>query len=125
MITDSSLVEKWETVERAMRYVCKNLLNLDCQDSICFAFFKFFKNEESFGKSFSFPFSANCLDRNFKCLFKNVLNFLSCTLPFLNVRNLKIQNILKDLFSIVFSNNNYQRRNMYFEDLFIGLCSIG
>ena len=78
MITDSLLVEKWGTLERARRYVCKNLLNVDCQDSICSAFFKLFKNEESFGKSFSFPFSAKCFERNFKC-------FLSCTLPFLNV----------------------------------------
>ena len=68
MITDSFLVEKWETLERARRYVSKNLLNLDCQDSICFAFFTLFKNRESFGKSFSFPFSAKCLDRNFKYL---------------------------------------------------------
>ena len=30
MIIDSSLVEKWGTVERAMRCVCKSVLNLDC-----------------------------------------------------------------------------------------------
>ena len=30
MIIDSCFVEKWGTVERAMRCVCKNLLNLDC-----------------------------------------------------------------------------------------------
>ena len=56
MIPNSFLIEEWETLEDARRYVC-NLLNLDCQDSICFAFFKLFKNEESFGNSFSFPFS--------------------------------------------------------------------
>ena len=39
-------------------YVCKNVLNFNCQDSICFAFFKLFKNKESFGKSFSFSFFA-------------------------------------------------------------------
>ena len=36
MITDSFLVEKWGTLERARRYVCKNLLNLDCENSIRF-----------------------------------------------------------------------------------------
>ena len=36
MITNPFLVEKWGTLERARRYVCKNLLNLDCQDSIRF-----------------------------------------------------------------------------------------
>ena len=44
------------------------------------AFFKLLENKESFGKSFAFPFSAKCFDRNFNVL----LNFLSCTLPFLN-----------------------------------------
>ena len=34
MITDSFLVEKWGTLERAKRYVCKSLLDLDCQGSI-------------------------------------------------------------------------------------------
>ena len=36
MITDSFLVEKWGRLDRASRYVYKNLLNLDCQDSIRF-----------------------------------------------------------------------------------------
>ena len=75
---DYLLVEKWGTLEHARRCPCKNLLNVDCQDSICFTFFKLFKNEHSFGKSFSFPFSEKCFDRDFKC-------FLSCTLPFLNI----------------------------------------
>ena len=39
-ITDSFLVEKWGTLECARRYVCKNLLNLDFQDSICFGIFQ-------------------------------------------------------------------------------------
>ena len=34
--TDFFLAEKWRTIERARRYVCKNLLNLDSQDSIRF-----------------------------------------------------------------------------------------
>ena len=34
MITDSFLVEKWGTLERAKRNVCKSLLDLDCQGSI-------------------------------------------------------------------------------------------
>ena len=34
------LVEKWGTLERAWRYACRNLLNLDCQDSIHFDIFQ-------------------------------------------------------------------------------------
>ena len=67
-----------EKLEHARRHVFQDLLNLDCQDSICFAFFKLFENEEPFGKSFSFQISSKYFDRNFK-------NFLSCTLRFLNV----------------------------------------
>ena len=47
----------------------KNLLDLDCQDSIRFGIFKLLIKEKSQGKSFSFPFSAKCFDRNFRCLF--------------------------------------------------------
>ena len=36
MITDSFLAEKWGTLERARRYIYKNLLNLDCHESIHF-----------------------------------------------------------------------------------------
>ena len=43
---------------------------------------------------------------------------------FLMSSSLKIQSTLKDVFSITFSNNNLQRRNMYFEGLFIGLYSM-
>ena len=43
---------------------------------------------------------------------------------FLISSGLKIQSTLKDIFSITFSNNNLQRRSMYFEGLFIGLCGI-
>ena len=32
--------DKWETLERASRYICKNLLNLDCQDTIHFGPFQ-------------------------------------------------------------------------------------
>ena len=39
MITDSSLVEKWGTLERAKRYVCESLLDLHCQGSIRFGIF--------------------------------------------------------------------------------------
>ena len=70
MITDSFLGEKLGTSERTRRYVGKNLLNLDCQDSIRFAMFQAaYKWGKSFGKSFSFPFSAKCFDRNLKCIF--------------------------------------------------------
>ena len=40
LIIDSFLVEKWGTLERATRYVYKNLLNLDCQDSIRFGIYQ-------------------------------------------------------------------------------------
>ena len=56
MITDSFLIEKWGTLERQRGSS---------------------KNEESFGKSFSFPFSAKCFDRNIKY-------FLSWTFSFLD-----------------------------------------
>ena len=39
---------------------------------------------------------------------------------FLMSSSLKIQSTLKDVFSIIFSNNNLQKRNIYFEGLFIG-----
>ena len=38
---------------------------------------------------------------------------------FLMSSSLKIQSTLKDVFSIIFSNNNLQKRNIYFEGLFI------
>ena len=40
MITDSFLVEKWGALERARTYACRNLLNLDFQDSIRFVIFQ-------------------------------------------------------------------------------------
>ena len=40
MITDPFLVEKWGTSVGARRYTCKNLLNLDCQDSIRISIFQ-------------------------------------------------------------------------------------
>ena len=61
MITDLFLVEKWGTLERAKRYVCFRIV-------FVLASFNF-ENEESFGKSSYFPFSAKCFDRNFKYLF--------------------------------------------------------
>ena len=67
MITDSFLIEKWGALERARRNVWINSSNLDCQDSIRFNIYQV-ANEESFGKSFSFPFSAKYFDRDFKCL---------------------------------------------------------
>ena len=36
-------------------------------------FFKLLKNEKSFGKSFPFPFSAKCFDRNLKYFFEGLL----------------------------------------------------
>ena len=43
---------------------------------------------------------------------------------FLMSSSLKIQSTLKDAFSITFSNNNSQRRNIYFEGLLTGLYNI-
>ena len=40
MIPDSFLVEKWGALERVRRYIYKNLLNLNCQDSIHFGIFQ-------------------------------------------------------------------------------------
>ena len=60
------LVEKTGTCKE---HLCKCILNLDCQNSIPFGIFKLLKNEESFGKNFSFSFSAKCFDRNLKYLF--------------------------------------------------------
>ena len=40
MITDFFLVEKWATLECGRRDDCKNLLNLDCQDSIRFSVYQ-------------------------------------------------------------------------------------
>ena len=48
------------------------------------AFYKLLKNEESFGESFSFPFSAKCFQESLKYFLQIFLNILSCTLPFLN-----------------------------------------
>ena len=40
MITDVFLVEKWGTLECTRRYASKNLLNLECQDSVRFEIFQ-------------------------------------------------------------------------------------
>ena len=56
MITDSFLVDKWRTLEHVSRYVCKNLLNLDCQDSIRFCIYQV-------------AYKAKYFDRNCKCFF--------------------------------------------------------
>ena len=74
MITDSFLVEKRRTLERARRYVCKNLLYFDISIFV-WAFIKLLRNKESFGKSFSFSFPAKYSDRNLKCLFEKLSNF--------------------------------------------------
>ena len=40
IFTDSFLAEKWRAIERARRYVSKNLINLDSQDSIRFGIYQ-------------------------------------------------------------------------------------
>ena len=40
MITDSFLVEEWGTLEDARKYVCNDVLNMDCQESIRFGIFQ-------------------------------------------------------------------------------------
>ena len=61
------LVEKWETLEDARRSAKTNWIYI-IRIVFVLAFIKLLINEESFGKSFSFPFSAKYFDRNFKCL---------------------------------------------------------
>ena len=57
MIIDLFLVEKWGTSAQGR---LQKIIKLDSQDSICFAFFKLLKDEETFWKSFSFTFFAKC-----------------------------------------------------------------
>ena len=40
MIAYSFLIEKWGRLDNARRYDCRNVLNLGCQDSICFGIFQ-------------------------------------------------------------------------------------
>ena len=40
IFTDYFLAGKWRTIEHARRYVYKNLLNLDSQDSIRFGIYQ-------------------------------------------------------------------------------------
>ena len=75
------LVEKWWTLGRWRRYNCKNLFNLDYQDSICFAIYQAASKWRIIYEEFNF--STKCFDRNFKSLFQKRLNLLSCTLAFL------------------------------------------
>ena len=69
MITDSFLVEEWATLERARRYVCKNLLNLDCQYSIRFDIFKLLINH--LGRVSPSHFLQNVLIETSNVCFKN------------------------------------------------------
>ena len=69
MITDSFLVEKCVTLESAGTYVCKNLLNLDYQNSIFFRIIKLLINEELFRKSFISQ--QNVMIETSKVCFKN------------------------------------------------------
>ena len=69
MITDSFLVEKCVTLERSRTYVCKSLLNLDYQNSICFGIIKLLINEELLRKSFIFQ--QNVLIETSTVSFKN------------------------------------------------------
>ena len=69
MITDSFLVEKCVTLERTRTYVCKNLLNLDYQNSICFGIIELLINEELLRKSFIFQ--QNVMIETLKVCFKN------------------------------------------------------
>ena len=55
MITDSFLLEKRAALERAKRYVCKNLSNLDCQDSIRFGIFQVSYQWRIISEDFLYP----------------------------------------------------------------------
>ena len=62
MMTDSFLVGKRRTWECAWRYVCKNSLNLDCQNSIPFGIFQAVYKWKIIWKEFLLPiFWSLCL----------------------------------------------------------------
>ena len=66
------LVEKQGTLERARRYVCKNLLNLDCLDSIRFDIFQLLITEENhLGRVSTSHFLQNVLIITPNVCFKN------------------------------------------------------
>ena len=79
-IADSYLVEKWKTLEHVKRYVWKNLLNLDCQESISFGIFQV-AWKRRVGKSlegvFLSHFLENVLIENSNIILQtfNLLNF--------------------------------------------------
>ena len=70
MIIYYFLVDKWGNI-RTYKELCLQKSHNIYIVRIAFvlAFFKLLINEKSFGKSFAFPLSAKCVDRNFKCLF--------------------------------------------------------
>ena len=70
-----------QNIRRYKEIRLQNLLNLDCQNSIRFGIVKLLINDQSFRKNFAFQ--QNVLTETLKVCFKN-LNFLSCTLLFLN-----------------------------------------
>ena len=75
IITDSFLIEKWGTLEHARGCLYRNLSIV--RKAFILAFFKLLENKESFGKSFSFPFSVKRFDRNFKCSFKFLILYFA------------------------------------------------
>ena len=85
------LVEKQGTLERARRYVCKNLLNLDYQDSIRYDISQVtYKWRITWKELFLSPshFLQNVLIKTSDVCFKKLLNFLSCICHFLISRSL-------------------------------------
>ena len=70
MIIYSFLVEKWGNIRTYKELGLQKTHNIYIvRIAFVLAFFKLLINEKSFGKSFAFPLSAKCVDRNFKCLF--------------------------------------------------------
>ena len=97
MITDSFYKEKCGSLERA-RNVWKTL-NLDCQDDIRFGIFQV---DNHLGRVSSSHFLQNVLIETLNVCFKN---FLSCTLPFLNVMKFRrFKKTLKDILSLTIAN---------------------
>ena len=75
-IVDSFLEEKQGTVELARRYVCKNLLNLDCQDSTRCGIHQVAYKWRITYEEFLLPIFCKMFDRNFRFLFSKTFKFI-------------------------------------------------
>ena len=93
MITNSFLVEKRGTLERAIKYVCKNLLYFDCQDSIRFGIYQVAYKWRIIWEEFLFLICCKISWQKlqifvWKTFLKNKF-FIYFTLTFFNVMNVR------------------------------------